>query len=74
MNGYIKKGIANVCIVKKRKVWCCWSICRDIKRILAFELGCRGLKTGKKVWENQIHPLPTLLYRPLGSVSKIASS
>jgi len=27
------------------------AICRDSKRILAFEIGTRGLKTGKKLWE-----------------------
>ena len=27
------------------------AICRDSAQILAFEIGTRGLKTGKKLWE-----------------------
>ncbi len=39
------------CQKKKRKVWLWLAICRDSKQILVFELGSRGLKTGKKLWE-----------------------
>ena len=40
---------------KKRKV-CLWlAICRDSKQILAYQLGSRGIKTAKKLWNKIKH-------------------
>ena len=36
---------------KKRKVWCWFAICRASKGILAYEIGRRGVKTARKLWD-----------------------
>jgi insertion element IS1 protein InsB len=37
------------------------AICRDSKKIIAYQLGCRGIKTGKKLWE-KIKDIPCRRY------------
>jgi len=36
---------------KKRKIWVWVAVCRETRRILDWEVGCRGVKTLKRLWE-----------------------
>ncbi len=47
------------------------AICRDSKQILAFELGSRGLKTSKKLWENSKKFLVSSIVLIIGIVKQL---
>jgi insertion element IS1 protein InsB len=40
-----------IIVKKKSKIWLWLAICRDSKKIIAYQLGNRGAKTGRKLWK-----------------------
>jgi insertion element IS1 protein InsB len=46
---------------KKRKVWVWVAVCRETRRIIDWEMGCRGTKTLKRLWDRLKH-FPAQVY------------